>query len=151
MAGWPNQSERLKGAPTKLFEDILDQKGHCNRLLQSKNNIIEVLEEENRLADESYKQLMEDYKINMSELSGRMENQVGKVEEVLGGQRKRLQNEFNRQKKHQLQRGELDWEAILGKARDTCEKGMENRLGLVEEQEQELDELIATDYEVDFT
>ena len=48
----------MKGAPTQLFEEILQQKEMCNEMLRSKNSLIEMLEQENRSVDESYKQLI---------------------------------------------------------------------------------------------
>ncbi len=49
-------------------------------MLQSKNQLIEMLEAENRVCDENYKDLIHSYHVNMSVLAGRMENhvQVGK-------------------------------------------------------------------------
>ena len=69
---WPTQGEKMKGAPTQLFEDILAQKEMCNDMLRSKNQLIEMLEGENRLVDESYKELIEEFHTNISVLSGRM-------------------------------------------------------------------------------
>ena len=43
---WPTQGEKMKGAPTQLFEDILAQKEMCNDILRSKNQLIEMLEGE---------------------------------------------------------------------------------------------------------
>jgi hypothetical protein len=52
------------------------QKEMCNEMLQSKNQLIEMLEAENRVCDENYKDLIHSYHVNMSVLAGRMENHV---------------------------------------------------------------------------
>ena len=39
---WPLLGEKMKGAPTKLFEDILAVKEACNNILKSKNQLIEL-------------------------------------------------------------------------------------------------------------
>jgi hypothetical protein len=67
---------RDRGAPVQLFEQILVQKEMCNEMLQSKNQLIEMLEAENRVCDENYKELIHSYHVNMSVLAGRMENHV---------------------------------------------------------------------------
>jgi hypothetical protein len=67
---------RGRGAPVQLFEQILVQKEMCNEMLQSKNQLIEMLEAENRVCDENYKDLIHSYHVNMSVLAGRMENHV---------------------------------------------------------------------------
>ena len=60
-ASWPTKdSAKMKGAPTELFELILTQKEQCNDLLRSKNELIEMLEAEDRTVDESYKELIEE-------------------------------------------------------------------------------------------
>ena len=44
--------------PTELFDEILDQRQRCSEVLNSKNNIIEILEDEHRATDEAYKNLI---------------------------------------------------------------------------------------------
>ena len=44
--------------PTELFDEIIEQRQRCSEVLNSKNNIIEILEEEHRTADEDYKDLI---------------------------------------------------------------------------------------------
>ena len=73
---WPSLGDKMKGSPTQLFEDILAVKEMCNEVLRSKNQLIEMLEAENRQVDESYKELIQEYQTNISVLSGRMEYHV---------------------------------------------------------------------------
>jgi hypothetical protein len=77
-----------QGAPVQLFEQILVQKEMCNEMLQSKNQLIEMLEAENRVCDENYKDLIHSYHVNMSVLAGRMENHV----QVSNARRKKTRN-----------------------------------------------------------
>lgn len=147
VSTWPTQSERLKGAPTQLFEEILQQKEMCNKLLQSKNIIIELLEAESRAVDESYKALVEDYHTNMSVLSGRMEYHAKVVEDMFQSERNNLDKAFANQKNDQLKKGESDWMNLLDGAADKSKDHMQARLDLVEEQEQEMNEVIINDYE----
>ena len=65
MNAWPTQVDRLKGAPFDLFQEILAQKDSCNEMLRSKNSIIEMFESENRVADENYKELIQEYHTNI--------------------------------------------------------------------------------------
>ena len=65
MKSWPTKVEKLKGAPVELFDEILAQKEMCSELLRSKNEIIEMLEAENRESDVNYKLLVDQYHINV--------------------------------------------------------------------------------------
>ena len=47
--------------PLHLFEEILSQKQLCGEILTSKNCIIDLLEDEQRVADEDYKDLISDF------------------------------------------------------------------------------------------
>lgn len=145
---WPSQGDKLRGAPTQLFEEILTQKEMCNQMLRSKNNLIEMLEGENRLVDESYKELIEEYHTNISVLSGRMEYHVHSFSQLLKNERKNLALGYNHQKSQQLRKGENAWQALLEGAARGSEEQMKARLDLVEEQEVEMDELIVNDYEM---
>ena len=144
---WPTQGEKMKGAPTQLFEDILAQKEMCNEILRSKNHLIEMLESENRQVDESYKTLIEEYHTNISVLSGRMEFHIHSFENLLTNERKNLENAYDKQKSQKLQNGEHSWQSLLEGVAKSSEEQMESRLALVEEQELEIDELIVNDYE----
>ena len=144
---WPSQGDKLRGAPTQLFEEILAQKELCNQVLRSKNNLIEMLEVENRVVDEGYKVLIGEYHTNISVLSGRMEYHMHSFSKLLEGERLNLEVAFNQQKTQQLAKGEESWLALLDKAAKSSEEQMKARLDLVEEQEVEMDELIINDYE----
>ena len=108
VSTWPTQAEKLKGAPTQLFEEILAQKEMCNGLLRSKNNIIEMLESENRYVDEAFKGLVDEYHTNISVLSGRMEYHAQAHEDMLHSERKNLERSYDKQKSHQLRKGDSD-------------------------------------------
>ena len=144
---WPSQGDKLRGAPTQLFEEILAQKELCNQVLRSKNNLIEMLEGENRVVDEGYKELIGEYHTNISVLSGRMEYHMHSFSKLLESERLNLEVAFNQQKSQQLAKGEEGWQALLDKAAKSSEEQMKARLDLVEEQEVEMDELIINDYE----
>ena len=144
---WPSLGDKMKGSPTQLFEDILAVKEMCNDVLRSKNQLIEMLEGENRLVDESYKGLIQEYHTNISVLSGRMEYHVHSFESMLESERTRLVESYDQQKSQQLKKGENSWQALLEGAARSSKDQMESRLGLVVEQEKEMDELIVNDYE----
>ena len=144
---WPSLGDKMKGSPTQLFEDILAVKEMCNEVLRSKNQLIEMLEAENRQVDESYKELIQEYQTNISVLSGRMEYHMHSFSKLLEGERLNLEVAFNQQKSQQLAKGEESWLALLDKAAKSSEEQMKARLDLVEEQEVEMDELIINDYE----
>ena len=144
---WPLLGEKMKGAPTKLFEDILAVKEACNNILKSKNQLIEMLEAENRMVDESYKELIEEYHTNISVLSGRMEYHVHSFESLLENERNNLEAAYDQQKSQHLKKGEHSWQALLEGAARSSKEQMESRLSLVVEQEKEMDELIVNDYE----
>ena len=144
---WPTQGEKMKGAPTQLFEDILNQKEMCNEILRSKNQLIEMLEGENRQVDESYKELIGEYHTNISVLSGRMEFHIHSYENLLDNERKNLESSYDQQKSQKLRKGENSWQSLLEGVARSSEDQMESRLALVEEQEFEMDELIINDYE----
>ena len=144
---WPTQGEKMKGAPTQLFEDILNQKEMCNEILRSKNELIEMLEGENRQVDESYKELIGEYHTNISVLSGRMEFHIHSYENLLDNERKNLESSYDQQKSQKLRKGENSWQSLLEGVARSSEDQMESRLALVEEQEFEMDELIINDYE----
>ena len=110
---WPSQGDKLRGAPTQLFEEILAQKELCNQVLRSKNNLIEMLEVENRVVDEGYKVLIGEYHTNISVLSGRMEYHVHSFETLLENERKNLEGAYDQQKSQHLKKGEHDWQVIL--------------------------------------
>ena len=110
---WPLLGEKMKGSPTQLFEDILAVKESCNEILRSKNQLIEMLEAENRSVDESYKELIEEYHTNISVLSGRMEYHVHSFETLLENERKNLEGAYDQQKSQHLKKGEHDWQVIL--------------------------------------
>ena len=116
-------------------------------MLRSKNNLIEMLEVENRVVDEGYKVLIGEYHTNISVLSGRMEYHMHSFSKLLEGERLNLEVAFNQQKSQQLAKGEESWLALLDKAAKSSEEQMKARLDLVEEQEVEMDELIINDYE----
>ena len=59
----------------------------CNQVLRSKNNLIEMLEGENRVVDEGYKELIGEYHTNISVLSGRMEYHMHSFSKLLEGER----------------------------------------------------------------
>ena len=116
-------------------------------MLRSKNNLIEMLEGENRVVDEGYKELIGEYHTNISVLSGRMEYHMHSFSKLLESERLNLEVAFSQQKSQQLAKGEEGWEALLDKAAKSSEEQMKARLDLVEEQEVEMDELIINDYE----
>ena len=145
---WPLLGDKMKGSPTQLFEDILAVKESCNEILRSKNQLIEMLENENRLVDESYKELIEEYHTNISVLSGRMEYHVHSFESLLENERTNLESAFDQQKSQHLKRGEHDWQALMEGAARSSKEQMEERLSLVVEQEKEMDEMIVNDYEM---
>ena len=145
---WPSLGDKMKGSPTQLFEDILAVKEMCNEVLRSKNQLIEMLEAENRQVDESYKELIQEYQTNISVLSGRMEYHVHSFESLLETERSRLLEAYDQQKSQQLKRGENSWQALLEGAARSSKEQMESRLNLVVEQEKEMDELIVNDYEL---
>ena len=106
-----------------------------------------MLEGENRLVDESYKGLIQEYHTNISVLSGRMEYHIHSFEKMLESERTRLVEAYDQQKSQQLKKGENSWQALLEGAARSSKEQMESRLGLVVEQEKEMDELIVNDYE----
>ena len=106
-----------------------------------------MLEGENRLVDESYKGLIQEYHTNISVLSGRMEYHIHSFENMLEAERTRLVEAYDQQKSQQLKKGENSWQALLEGAARSSKEQMESRLGLVVEQEKEMDELIVNDYE----
>ena len=108
---WPSQGDKLRGAPTQLFEEILAQKELCNQVLRSKNNLIEMLEVENRVVDEGYKVLIGEYHTNISVLSGRMEYHMHSFSKLLESERLNLEVAFSQQKGQQLAKGEEGWQA----------------------------------------
>ena len=55
--------------PLHLFEEILSQKQLCGEILTSKNCIIDLLEDEQRAADEDYKDLISDFSKVKNELN----------------------------------------------------------------------------------
>ena len=75
----------------------------CHR---SKNQLIEMLEAENRQVDESYKELIEEYHTNISVLSGRMEYHNHSFESLLENERKSLEAAYDQQKSQHLKKGE---------------------------------------------
>ena len=144
---WPAHGEKIKGDPTQLFEDILAQKELCNQILKSKNNLIKMLEDENRTVDKSYKELIEEYHTNISVISGRMEYHVHSLQNVLDNETSNLKTSYEQQKSQQFRRGESSCRVLIeGLARNSKEH-MESRLALVKDQEQEMNELIINDYE----
>ena len=124
---WPQLGEKMKGAPTQLFEDILAVKESCNDILRSKNQLIEMLEAENRLEDESYKELIEEYHTNISVLSGRMEYHVHSFESLLENERHNLESAFDSQKSQYLKKGEHSWQALLEGAARSSKDQMDSR------------------------
>ena len=117
----------------------------CHR---SKNQLIEMLEAENRQVDERYKELIEEYHTNISVLSGRMEYHNHSFESLLENERKSLEAAYDQQKSQHLKKGENAWQALLEGAARSSKEQMESRLNLVVEQEKEMDELIVNDYEM---
>ena len=103
---------------------------------------------ENRLVDESYKELIEEYHTNISVLSGRMEYHVHSFESLLDNERNNLESAFDTQKSQYLKKGEHSWQALLEGAARSSKEQMDSRLALVVEQEKEMDELIVNDYEM---
>ena len=144
---WPEEGEKVKGSPTQLFNDILVQKEVCNEMLMSKNQLIEMIEDENRQVDESYKELIEEYNTNISLLSGRMEFHIHSFESLLTRERKSLHNAYSLQKTKTLERGENTFEDLLEGVVRSSEEQLESRLALVEEQAEEMDEVVINDYE----
>ena len=56
-----NKWSLTQTGPIDLFEEIVGQKQRCSEVLNSKNKIILTLEEEQRIADEAYKDLIIDF------------------------------------------------------------------------------------------
>ena len=76
---WPG-SEIKKRAPMELYEKIMEQKKACNDLLQKRDDMIAILEDEIKDTDNQYKMLIEEYHENTSVLASRMEAQIQALE-----------------------------------------------------------------------
>lgn len=134
-----------KTGPTNLFEDILAQKELCGELLGSKNNIICLLEDEQRAADESYKELIGKYNKNINIVSCRMEAHQEAMEKTLSLATKNLEKGFDKQKSHMLKQSEQSFNKSIEAVGQKCSEDLESRLNLVKEQEEEITETIHND------
>ena len=76
---WPG-SEIKKRAPMELYEKIMEQKRACNDILQKRDDMISILEDEIKDTDNQYKMLIEEYHENTSVLASRMEAQIQALE-----------------------------------------------------------------------
>lgn len=66
----------------ELYSQILKQKDNCNVLLEKKNDLIALLEDEIKESDLQYKNLIDDYHENVTVLSSRMESQMQVLDKV---------------------------------------------------------------------
>ena len=64
----------------ELYEKIMEQKKACNDLLQKRDDMIAILEDEIKDTDNQYKMLIEEYHENTSVLASRMEAQIQALE-----------------------------------------------------------------------
>ena len=131
-----------KAGPTDLFEDIIAQKNLCGELLSSKNNIIDLLEDEHCLADEAYRDLIGEFNKNINVMSSRMETHQKAIEETFSMEIKNLEKGFEKQKSVMLKETDKTFKKGIENVAKKCKENLETRLGLVEEQEEEMTETI---------
>ena len=72
-----------------------------------------MLEAENRVVYESYKELIEEYHTNISVLSGRMEYHVHSFQNLFDNETTNLESSYESQKSQQLRIGENTWQAMI--------------------------------------
>ena len=134
-----------QAGPTSLFEDIMAQKELCGELLSSKNNIINLLEDEQRMADESYKELIGKFNKNINIMSCRMESHQKAMEDTLSKETTNLEKGFNKQKSQMLKQSDQSFNKSIEAVGQKCSEDLESRLNLVKEQEEEITETIHND------
>ena len=145
---WPSTDrKRTGGIPSDLFAQILSQKESCNSLLEQKNDLISVLEEEVRNCDDQYKLLVDEYHENVTVLATRMEEQIQTLEAMIVAERAKLEGSSDRQLKDDVEGREEIWQNQLRQLNELSESQMEKRLQLLVDNENELDAMVTREAE----
>lgn len=141
MKKWSCQGK----GPTNLFEEVLEQRNRCSEVLNSKNNIIEILEDEHRAADEAFKDLINSFSENINVISERMESHFKTFEDTTSAENRKLERSFQKQKNLMLKQTDSNFSKSLEVVSEKCEEDLKSRLDLVIEQEKEMNEMINND------
>ena len=137
---------RWRAGPSELYLEVLRQKDLCSEVLGSKNAMIETLEAEVDDVDRGYADLLRAWHDNTSVLAARIEQDVVNLGDQLEEEVAEMAVVQGKQRRQQMQGGQEVWEGLLGRAVETSERLMAQRLGLVEEEEKEVVRLMMADY-----
>ena len=103
------------------------------------------MEDEQRAADESYKELIGKFNNNINMMSCRMEDHQKAMEDTLSKETKNLEKGFDKQKSQMLKQSNQLFNKGIEAVGQKSREDLESRLNLVKEQEEEITETIHND------